>query len=100
MFTQLVRSESRDTVLAVSPITDQGACRMTGIPNRALICALLLSILLAVPSTLFPGAVDAQEATPAASGSGRAPVLLFAAPGMRPDIVETFAAEGALPAMA
>ena len=48
----------------------------------------------------FPGAVDAQEATPVASDAGGGPVLLFAAPGLRRDLVETFAAEGALPAMA
>ena len=73
---------------------------MIGFRKSAFICALVLSLLLAAPSSLFPGAVDAQEATPVASGSGQAPVLLFAAPGMRPDLVETFAAEGALPAMA
>jgi hypothetical protein len=62
--------------------------------------AFVLSIFLALPSPLFPGAAHAQEATPVASGSGEGAVLLFAAPGMRPDLVESLAAEGALPAMA
>ena len=73
---------------------------MTGFRHPAFSCALILSLLLAVPSSLFPGAVDAQGATPVASDSGEGAVLLFSAPGMRPDLVETFAAEGALPAMA
>ena len=73
---------------------------MSGLRHPAFLFALVLSVLLAAPSSLFTATVTAQEATPVASGSGRAPVLLFAAPGMRPDLVETFAAEGALPAMA
>lgn len=73
---------------------------MTKFRNLASVCALLLSLLLAAPSILFAGAVAAQEATPVASGSGQGPVLLFAAPGMRPYLVETFAAEGVLPEMA
>src|SRR5215212_9795936 len=73
---------------------------MTGFRHPAFACALVLSILLAAPSSLFPAAVGAQEATPVADGTGEGAVLLFAAPGMRPDLVEAFAAEGALPAMA
>ncbi|HEX5991240.1 MAG TPA: alkaline phosphatase family protein, partial [Thermomicrobiales bacterium] len=73
---------------------------MTGLRRPAFVCALVLSLVLALPPSLLPGAVVAQEATPGASGSGEGPVLLFNAPGMRPDLVETFAAEGALPAMA
>ena len=59
----------------------------------------VLSILLAAPSSLF-AAVGALEGTPTASDSGDRPVLLFAALGMRSDLVASFAAEGALPAMA
>jgi 2',3'-cyclic-nucleotide 2'-phosphodiesterase (5'-nucleotidase family) len=73
---------------------------MSGFRHLAFICAVALSLLLAVPTSLFPGAADAQEATPVASGAGEGSVLLFNAPGMRPDLVETFAAEGALPTMA
>ena len=73
---------------------------MFGFRIPVFVYAFVLSIILAVPSSLFSAAVGAQEATPIASDSGDRPVLLFAAPGMRPDLVETFAAKGALPAMA
>lgn len=72
---------------------------MFGFRIPVFVRACALSILLAVPSSPF-AAVGAQEATPAASDSGERPVLLVAAPGLRPDLVESFAAEGALPAMA
>jgi len=64
------------------------------------VSALLLTLLLGTPFPELLSAARAQEATPVAGDSGGAPVLLFAAPGMRPDLVETFAVEGALPAMA
>jgi 2',3'-cyclic-nucleotide 2'-phosphodiesterase (5'-nucleotidase family) len=73
---------------------------MFGIRMPVVVCALTLSIFLAVPSSLFAAVAGAQDATPLASDSGRRPVLLFNAPGMRPDLVESFAAEGALPAIA
>ncbi|HEX2281293.1 MAG TPA: alkaline phosphatase family protein, partial [Thermomicrobiales bacterium] len=73
---------------------------MTGLYRPALVCVLVLSLVLAAHSSLLPGAVGAQEATPGAIGSGGGPVLLFNSPGMRPDLVEAFAAEGALPALA
>jgi 2',3'-cyclic-nucleotide 2'-phosphodiesterase (5'-nucleotidase family) len=73
---------------------------MTAFRRLAFLCAFLLSLLLAAPSSLFPAAVDAQEATPVASDAGGGPVLLFNAPGMRRDLVATFADEGALPAIA
>ncbi|MCD6034179.1 MAG: Type phosphodiesterase / nucleotide pyrophosphatase, partial [Thermomicrobiales bacterium] len=73
---------------------------MTGFRHPTFSCALILLLLLVVPSSLFPNAVDAQGATPVASDSGEGAVLLFSAPGMRPDLVQTFAAEGALPTMA
>src|SRR5215207_4601595 len=73
---------------------------MTGFRHPAFACALVLSILLAAPSSIFPVAVGAQEATPVGNGTGEGAVLLFAAPGMRPDLIESFAAEGALPAIA
>jgi 2',3'-cyclic-nucleotide 2'-phosphodiesterase (5'-nucleotidase family)/predicted AlkP superfamily phosphohydrolase/phosphomutase len=73
---------------------------MIGSRYPAFLFAFALSILLAAPSSLFPGAVDAQDATPVASDVGGGPVLLFNAAGMRRDLVETFAADGALPAIA
>jgi 2',3'-cyclic-nucleotide 2'-phosphodiesterase (5'-nucleotidase family) len=73
---------------------------MTGFRHLAVVCAFVLSLLLAAPSFLFPVAVDAQKATPVASDAGGGLVLLFDAPGLRRDLVETFAAEGALPAIA
>src|SRR3954471_9736660 len=73
---------------------------MSGFRHSAFLFALALSILLAASSSFFPAAVAAQEATPAASDVSGGPVLLFNAPGMRRDLVETFAAEGALPAIA
>src|SRR4051794_8806506 len=100
MGAQHVRGQPRDTVLGVSPDVDRGACRMSGFRHPAFLCALVLSILLAAPSSLFPAAVAAPEATPVVSDAGGGPVLLFNAPGMRRDLVEAFAAEGALPAIA
>ena len=73
---------------------------MSGFRHPAFLFALVLSVLLAAPSSLVPAAVAAQETTPVASDAGAGPVLLFNAPGMRHDLVETFAAEGALPAIA
>src|SRR5215217_6207912 len=73
---------------------------MTGFRLPAFVCAFVLSLLLVAPSSLVPGAVNAQEATPVTSDVGGGPVLLFNAPGMRRDLVETFAADGALPAIA
>jgi predicted AlkP superfamily pyrophosphatase or phosphodiesterase len=73
---------------------------MTGFRHPAFACALVLSILLAAPSSIFPVAVGARGATPVGNGTGEGAVLLFAAPGMRPDLIESFATEGALPAMA
>ena len=73
---------------------------MFGFRIPAFAYALALSIFLAVPSSLFAAVVGAQEATPTASDAGDRPVLLFVAPGMHPDLVESFAAEGALPAIA
>ncbi len=64
------------------------------------VAGLLLSLLLGMPFPALLSAVRAQEATPVAGDAGEAPVLLFAALGMRSDLVETFAAEGALPTMA
>ncbi|MGH2616242.1 MAG: alkaline phosphatase family protein, partial [Thermomicrobiales bacterium] len=73
---------------------------MTRTRLPAFVAGLLLSVLLAMPSSALVLATRAQEATPVSGDSGSRPVLLFAAPGMRPDLVETFAAAGALPAMA
>src|SRR5215218_7192467 len=100
MVARPVRGEARDIVPTFLPVLDQGACSMTGFRHPALLFAFALSILLAAPSSLFPGVVNAQEATPLASDVGGGPVLFFNAPGMRRDLVETFAAEGALPAIA
>src|SRR5829696_9468190 len=100
MFAPFICGERRDTVLTDWPVLDEGGCRMTGFRFPAFLFVLVLSLLLAVPASLFPAAVDAQEATPVAGEAGGGPVLLFDAPGMRRDLVETFAAEGALPAIA
>ena len=71
---------------------------MTRIRVPAFLVACL-AVMLAAPWSLLAGTAAAQEATPVADAADDA-VLLFAAPGMRPDLVEGFAAEGALPAMA
>ena len=42
---------------------------MIGIRIPVVVCAFMLSLFLAVPSSLFPAAVGAQEATPLASDS-------------------------------
>ena len=73
---------------------------MARIRIRALAASLVLLTVLALPGPLFQGAGAAQEATPVAGDAGEGSVLLFAAPGMRSDLVESFAAEDALPAMA
>jgi hypothetical protein len=72
---------------------------MSGFRHPAVLCALMLSVLVAAPSSLLSAVVAAQEATPIASDAGGGPVMLFNAPGMRRDLIETFAAEGALPAI-
>ena len=62
------------------------------------ISAFVLSLLLALPApALLAMPARAQDATPAARQTG-APVILFAAPGLEPDLVETFTGEGAMPA--
>jgi 2',3'-cyclic-nucleotide 2'-phosphodiesterase (5'-nucleotidase family) len=71
---------------------------MTGTRVPAVLAALL-AMMLAMPWSAW-AATAAQEATPVAESAGAGAVLLFAAPGMRPDLVEAFAAEGALPAIA
>ncbi|MBA3449688.1 MAG: alkaline phosphatase family protein, partial [Chloroflexia bacterium] len=73
---------------------------MTTVRTHVFVASLLLALLLGMPFSALFSAVRAQDATPVAADSGDAPVLLLAAPGMRPDLVEAFAAEGALPAMA
>ena len=70
---------------------------MTGTRVPAFLAALLLSLSLVMPWSALAAAASAQEATPVSAGTGADAVLLFAAPGMRPDLVEAFAAEGALP---
>ena len=64
------------------------------------LAALSLSLLVAAPLPALLGGIAAQEATPVATSAGAGRVLLFTAPGMRPDLVETFVAEGAMPAFA
>ncbi len=75
---------------------------MTGTRVPAFLAALLFSLTLAIPwSTLVAASGGAGgDAGRGAGGAGDSAVLLFAAPGMRPDLVEAFAAEGALPAIA
>jgi 2',3'-cyclic-nucleotide 2'-phosphodiesterase (5'-nucleotidase family) len=73
---------------------------MTGTRVPAFLAALLLSLSLVMPWSALAAAASAQEATPVPAETGADAVLLFAAPGMRPDLVEAFAAEGALPAIA
>ncbi|MDQ3226568.1 MAG: alkaline phosphatase family protein, partial [Chloroflexota bacterium] len=69
----------------------------TRIPS--FVAVLSLALLLGTPFPALTGVVRAQGATPVAGNSGDAPVLLFAAPGMRPDVVATFANDS-LPAIA
>ena len=73
---------------------------MARIRIRAFFASVLLSISLAAPAPLVLSAATAQQGTPVAGNVGEGPVLLFAAPGMRTDLIETFAAEGAVPSMA
>jgi 2',3'-cyclic-nucleotide 2'-phosphodiesterase (5'-nucleotidase family) len=64
----------------------------------AFLFASLLSLTLAAP---FPAlaALRLQRATPVAGAAGEGAVLLFTAPGLDADLVASFAAEGALPAL-
>jgi 2',3'-cyclic-nucleotide 2'-phosphodiesterase (5'-nucleotidase family) len=68
---------------------------------RSRIVSFVTALLLALTLAPFPApvAVQAQDATPVASAATR-PVILVNAPGMRPELMEAFAAEGALPALA
>ncbi|MBW3631504.1 MAG: hypothetical protein KY456_00610, partial [Chloroflexi bacterium] len=66
---------------------------------RAFVATVVLSTMLALPGPLVQSAAAVQDATPVAGDAGEGSVLLFAAPGMRSDLVESFATEGALPAM-
>ncbi len=73
---------------------------MTGTRAPAFFAAFLLCVTLAIPWPALVAPAVAQEATPVAGDVGGGKVLLFAAPGLRPDLVEAFVAEGALPAIA
>jgi predicted AlkP superfamily pyrophosphatase or phosphodiesterase len=66
----------------------------------AIVSTVILAVLLAAPLPAIASSLRAQDATPVAAESGAGRVLLFVAPGMEPDLVASFAAEGALPAMA
>ena len=72
---------------------------MRRFPLRVVLVALVLSVSLAAPATAL-ATLRTQSATPVAGGSGSGAVLLFSAPGLDADLVEAFAAEGALPALA
>lgn len=73
---------------------------MTGTRAPAFLAIFALAVTLAVPWPALIAGAAAQEATPVAAETGDGAVLLYAAPGMRPDLVEAFAAEGALPTIA
>ena len=65
------------------------------------VTAMILGLVLLLAGLPAPvGTVSAQGATPVAGTSAGRPVLLFAAPGLRAGLVQEFAADGALPAMA
>jgi 2',3'-cyclic-nucleotide 2'-phosphodiesterase (5'-nucleotidase family) len=69
--------------------------------SSAVCAAFILSLLLALPMPLLSGAAArAQEVKPAAAAVGDAPLILFAAPGMDHHLLDTFTAEGAVPALA
>lgn len=70
---------------------------MRGVRVFPAVLMCVLAISLSVPAALL---TRAQDATPQASVAGGAPLLMVAAPGMQPDLIETFAAEGALPNLA
>src|SRR5688572_17168841 len=63
-------------------------------------------VLFATLLVLGPAAQAGVQATPAATpeatpiAEADTPVVLFAADGMRPDLVETYAADGTLPTIA
>jgi 2',3'-cyclic-nucleotide 2'-phosphodiesterase (5'-nucleotidase family) len=61
---------------------------------------LALALLLVAPLPAVAALLRAQSATPAGAANGAGAVLLFAAPGMQSDLAASFAAEGALPALA
>ena len=73
---------------------------MSGLRHPAFHFVLVLSVLLAAPSSLVPAAVARPGGDAGCHEADAGSVLLFNAPGMRRDLVETFAAEGALPAIA
>jgi 2',3'-cyclic-nucleotide 2'-phosphodiesterase (5'-nucleotidase family) len=69
-------------------------------PSRYVALVLTLVLLLPLPALLGSAMVRAQDATPVTEGATSDPVLLFAAPGMQPDLVDQFAADGAMPTFA
>jgi 2',3'-cyclic-nucleotide 2'-phosphodiesterase (5'-nucleotidase family) len=70
------------------------------IPPRVLALVLTLVLVLPLPALLGSAMARAQDATPVAADATSAPVLLFAAPGMQPDLVDQFEADGAMPTIA
>ncbi|HEY7661352.1 MAG TPA: 5'-nucleotidase C-terminal domain-containing protein [Actinomycetota bacterium] len=64
---------------------------------RARSLVVVLAVVVALLAAVEAGAARRPAAGPAASGSK---VILFAADGMRPDLVDRYAAEGAMPTFA
>lgn len=67
-------------------------------PHLAAVVALLIALLAGTPLASLAGSQATPSGTPSANGDAK--VVLFASDGMRPDLMERYAAEGALPTFA
>lgn len=67
------------------------------ISRRFLTFLLTLVLLAPILPLIGQAPARAQDGTPAAVASTDQPLILFAAPGLESSLVETFAAEGAMP---
>ncbi|MGH3011037.1 MAG: alkaline phosphatase family protein, partial [Gaiellaceae bacterium] len=67
----------------------------------ALLAALTLSFTLLVAGSVSAGAASSTSSatTQAAAASSEIPVIFFASDGMRPDLVDKYAKQGAMPTM-
>ncbi len=70
-------------------------------PRSASLLALLVALLLAAqPMAARQGDFNGTPGATPAAGAAAERLILFAADGMRPDLVERYAADGAMPTMA
>ena len=65
----------------------------------ALLAAITLSFALLVAGSVSVGAASSASATQSSAASNDIPMIFFASDGMRPDLVDKYAKQGAMPTM-